>query len=87
VVYFDIRKEELHGYAIHTRTGAPDREITVMIKRRTDLIEEQLNELVSYAEDHGLDGLCVVREPTGGYDEELLSFSRLDGHLEKAYIR
>jgi transposase len=85
VVCFDISKEKLDGYAIHTRTGAPDREVTVTIKRRTDQIEEQLNELASYAGEHGLDGLCVVCEPTGGYDEELLRLARRQGH-ETAYV-
>ena len=85
MVCFDISKEKLDGYAIHTRTGAPDREITITIERRTDQIEEQLGELASYADKHGLDGLCVVCEPTGGYDEELLRLARQQGH-ETAYV-
>jgi transposase len=85
VVCFDVSKEKLDGYAIHPRTGAPDREITVTIERRTDQIEEQLGELSSYADEHGLDSLCVVCEPTGGYDQELLRLARKQGH-RTAYV-
>jgi transposase len=85
VVCFDVSKEKLDGYAIHVRTGAVDREITVSIDRKADQIEEQLSELSGYAEKHGLDGLCVVCEPTGGYDEELLRLARQQGH-ETAYV-
>lgn len=85
VVCFDVSKERLDGYAIHVRRRAVDREITVAIDRRTDQIEEQLNELAQYAERHDLNGLCVVCEPTGGYDEELLRLARQQGH-ETAYV-
>jgi transposase len=85
VVCFDVSKEKLDGYAIHVRTGAVDREITVSIDRKADQIEEQLSELSGYAEKHGLDGLCVVCEPTGGYDEELLRLARQQGH-ETTYV-
>jgi transposase len=85
VVCFDVSKDHLDGYAIHVRRGAVDREITVSINRRTDQIEEQLNELAEYAERHDLNGLCVVCEPTGGYDEELLRLARRQGH-ETAYV-
>jgi len=85
VVCFDVSKKKLDGYAIHSRTGASDREITVTLDRRADQIEEQLSELSSYADEHGLDGLCVVCEPTGGYDQELLRLARKQGH-RTAYV-
>lgn len=85
VVCFDVSKERLDGYAIHVRSGAADREITVSIDRKADQIEEKLSELSDYADDHGLEGLCVVCEPTGGYDEELLRLARQQGH-ETAYV-
>ena len=85
VVCFDVSKEQLDGYAIHVRRGAVDREITVSIDRKADQIEEQLDELAMYADRHDLDGLCVVCEPTGGYDEELLRLARQQGH-ETAYV-
>lgn len=85
VVCFDVSKEKLDGYAIHTRREASDREITVTIERRAKQIEEQLNELSGYADEHGLDGLCVVCEPTGGYDQELLRLARKQGH-RTAYV-
>lgn len=56
-----------------------------MIERKADQIEEQLNELSSYAEEHELEGLCVVCEPTGGYDRELLRLARKQGH-RTAYV-
>lgn len=85
VVCFDVSKEKLDGYAIHVRRGAVDREITVSLDRRADQIEEQLYELADYANRHDLSGLCVVCEPTGGYDEELLRLARQQGH-ETAYV-
>jgi len=85
VVCFDVSKDRLDGYAIHVRRGAVDREITVSIERKTDQIEEQLQELDDYAERHDLSGLCVVCEPTGGYDKELLRLARQQGH-ETAYV-
>ena len=85
VVCFDVSKEKLDGYAIHVRSGAADREITVSIDRKADQIEEKLSELSDYADDHGLEELCVVCEPTGGYDEELLRLARQQGH-ETAYV-
>ena len=85
VVCFDVSKGEPHGYAIHVRSGAADREIIVSIDRKADQIEEKLSELSDYADDHGLEGLCVVCEPTGGYDEELLRLARQQGH-ETAYV-
>jgi transposase len=85
VVCFDVSKDHLDGYAIHVRRGAVDREITVSIDRKADQIEDQLDELAGYAEKHDLSGLCVVCEPTGGYDEELLRLARHQGH-ETAYV-
>lgn len=85
VVCFDVSKKKLNGYAIHSRTGASDREITVTIKRKADQIEEQFSELSDYADEHGLDDLCVVCEPTGGYDQELLRLARKHGH-RTAYV-
>ena len=70
MVCFDVSKEKLDRYGTHPRPGATDRETTVTIERKADQIEEQLSELASYAEEHGLNGLCVVCEPTGGYDRE-----------------
>jgi len=85
VVCFDVSKDHLDGYAIHVRRGAVDREITVSLDRKADQIEEQLGELADYADRHDLSGLCVVCEPTGGYDEELLRLARQQGH-ETAYV-
>jgi transposase len=56
-----------------------------VIERKANQIEEQINELSCYAEEHELDGLCVVCEPTGGYDRELLRLARKQGH-RTAYV-
>jgi transposase len=85
VVRFDVSKDHLDGYAIHVRRGAVDREITVLLDRKADRIEEQLDELDDYADRHDLSGLCVVCEPTGGYDEKLLRLPRQQDH-ETAYV-
>lgn len=85
VVCFDVGKDALEGYALHLRKGAPDRQITLSIERKADQIEEKLDELQGYADEQGLKGLCVVCEPTGGYDQELLRLARLGGH-RTAYV-
>ena len=77
---FDVGKDALEGYALHLCQGASDRQITLSIERKTDQIEEPLNALYDYADRQGLKGLCVVCEPTGGYDQELLRLARLNGH-------
>jgi hypothetical protein len=75
VVCFDVGKN-----ALHLRQGAPDRQVTLSIERKADQIEEKLSELNEYADEQGLEGLCVVFEPTSGYDQELLCLARLNGH-------
>jgi len=85
VVCFDVGKDALEGYALHLRRGAPDRQITLSIDRKTNQIEEKLDELADYADEENLEGLCVICEPTGGYDQELLRLARLNGH-RTAYV-
>jgi len=85
VVCFDVGKDALEGYALHLRKGAPDRQITLSIERKTDQIENKLDELADYADEETLEGLCVICEPTGGYDRELLRLARLNGH-RTAYV-
>ncbi len=85
VVCFDVGKDALEGYALHLRQGAPDRQITLSIERKADQIEDKLSELADYADEENLEGRCVICEPTGGYDQELLRLARLNGH-RTAYV-
>ena len=74
VVGVDVSKDTLDLYAEHTTPARDMREeLDGQIPNRTDPIEEMLHELATYAEANGLEGLLVVCEPTGGYEEQLLS--------------
>jgi transposase len=86
VVGVDVSKDTLDLYAEHTRSAKDLREeLNGQIPNRTAPIEEMLHELTTYAEANGLDGLLVVCEPTGGYEERLLATARRLGH-ETAYV-
>ena len=54
------------------------------IPNRSDEIEEMLRRLAGYAEEKGLEGLLVICEPTGGYEDQLFETARRLGH-ETAY--
>jgi len=81
VVGVDVSKDKLDFYAKHAAPTEGRRyELDDQIRNRTAQIEATLTELASYAEEKGLEGLFVVCEPTGGYEEELLQTARRLGH-------
>jgi transposase len=86
VVGVDVSKDKLNLYAEHTEPTDNRRyEIDDQIRNRTAAIEGALEELAGYAEKKGLEGLLVICEPTGGYEETLLQTARRLGH-ETAYV-
>lgn len=84
----DVSKDKLDAFAEHTRgdrQGGSSQELDAQIPNRTEKIEAMLEEFSAYAEEVGLEGLLVVCEPTGGYEEKLLEATRRLGH-ETAYV-
>lgn len=81
VVGVDVSKDKLDLYAEHTDSGENCRqELDGQIPNRNDEIEAMLHEFAGYAEERGLEGLLVVCEPTGGYEDELMETARRLGH-------
>lgn len=86
VVGVDVSKDKLNLYAKHTDPSENRRqELDGQILNRTDKIEAMLHRLAGYAEQKGLEGLLVVCEPTGGYEDQLLETARRQGH-QTAYV-
>jgi hypothetical protein len=67
---FDVGKDVLEGYALHLHQGAPDRQITLSIERKTDQLEEKLGELADYADEKYV-GLNLRRRQSGDYEGEV----------------
>ncbi|MCS4039958.1 IS110 family transposase [Salinibacter ruber] len=85
VVGVDVSKDKLDLYAEHTDPSENRRqELDSQIPNRSDEIEAMLCEFASYAEERGLEGLLVICEPTGGYEDQLFEAARRLGH-ETAY--
>jgi transposase len=86
VVGVDVSKDKLDLYAEHTDPAETHhQELDGELPNRNDQIEAMLRELEEYADKKGLDGLLVVCEPTGGYEDQLLETTRRLGH-EAAYV-
>ena len=85
VVGVDVSKDKLDLYAEHIDSGENCRqELDGQIPNRNEEIEAMLRELAGYAEERSLEGLLVVCEPTGGYEDPLMETARCLGH-ETAY--
>lgn len=85
VVGVDVSKNKLDLYAEHT-DSAENRlqELDGQIPNRSDEIDAMLRKLAGYAEEKSLEGLLVICEPTGGYEDQLMQTARRLGH-ETAY--
>lgn len=85
VVGVDVSKDKLDLYADHTDpTESRRQELDGQIPNRSDEIEAMLHKLATYAEEKGLEGLLLICEPTGGYENQLFETARRLGH-ETAY--
>jgi len=86
VVGVDVSKAKLDLYAEHAEpTENRLYKLDDQIRNQTGTIEGALTELAGYAEKNGLEGLLVVCEPTGGYEDQLLETARRLGH-QVAYV-
>ena len=80
-----MSKDKLDLHADHTDPVEKLRqELDGEIPNRGDEIEEMLRRLAGCAEEKGLEGLLVICEPTGGYEDQLFETARRLGH-ETAY--
>ena len=79
-VCFDISKAKLNVYF-----ELGDQAFDDVWPNTTRQIERKLRQCDRLAQEHGLRGLRVVREPSGGYEKKLLQTARRLGHLT-AYV-
>jgi transposase len=86
VVGVDVSKDKLDLYAEHTDPPEECRQkLDGQVPNRSDEIKAILRKLAGYAEEKRLEGLLVVCEPTGGYEDQLFETARRLGH-ETAYV-
>jgi hypothetical protein len=84
-ITFDVGKDSLYAYtelplAANARNGVEE-----TIPNRNVPILKALEHFKTLALQHGLAGLCVLCEPTGGYERRLLRLARQAGHFT-AYL-
>lgn len=75
----DVSRDTLH---LFSRFEAGHREVLAedVIPNRTEAVEQALAEAAALAADHGLCGVRVLCESTGGYERTLLAVARRAGH-------
>jgi len=79
VVCFDVSLRSLNLYTRYEKDGRTFH-FEDELPNATDSIENALDHLALIAADAGLEGLCVVSEPTGGFERKLLKTARRLGH-------
>jgi transposase len=84
-VTFDVGRDSLYAY---TETPLPANAVNCLeetIPNRNAPILKALNQFKELATQHGFAGLCVLCEPTGGFERRLLRLARQAGHFT-AYL-
>ena len=84
-VTFDVGRDSLYAY---TETPLEANALNCLeetIANRSVSILKALEEFNKLALQHGFAGLCVLCEPTGGYERKLLRLARQSGHFT-AYL-
>lgn len=82
---FDIGKDSLYAYTEVSREANAVDCIEETIPNRNAPILKALEQFKTLAAKHGFAGLCVLCEPTGGYERRLLRLARQAGHFT-AYL-
>lgn len=80
----DVSKDTSEVYALLGEEGRRF-ELEDTVANRTKAIEAALERYMQLAEQHGYQGVCVVCEPTGGYERHLLALARRRG-CQTAYV-
>jgi transposase len=82
---FDVGKDHLYAY---TELPLADHALDCVeetIPNRNQPILKALDQFKALARQHGFAGLCILCEPTGGFERRLLRLSRQSGHFT-AYL-
>ena len=75
----DVSKDTLHLFC-RFESGHCDVVAEDVVSNRTEAIERALDEAAALAAEHGLAGVRVLCESTGGYEQTLLAVARRSGH-------
>jgi transposase len=84
-VTFDIGKDSLYAYTELPLTHPAVNCIEETIPNRNQPVLQALEQFKSLALQHGFAGICVLCEPTGGFERRLLRLARQAGHFT-AYL-
>lgn len=84
-VTFDVGRDSLYGYSELPLQDHAVNCIEETLPNRNRPIIKALEQFKSLALEHGFDGLCVLCEPTGGFERRLLRLARQAGHFT-AYL-
>lgn len=84
-VTFDAGKDSLYAYTEVPLDGNATNVVEETIANRNAPIIHALEQFRKLAADHGFTGLCVLCEPTGGFERRLLRLARQAGHFT-AYL-
>ena len=84
-VTFDIGKDSLYAYTELPLVEPALNCLEQTIPNRNQPILKALEQFKTLATQHGLAGLCILCEPTGGFERRLLRLARQSGHFT-AYL-
>jgi transposase len=84
-ITFDVGKENLYAYTEVPLSGQAVHCLEETLPNRNQPILKALAQFKSLALQHGFAGLCVLCEPTGGFERRLLRLARQSGHFT-AYL-
>ena len=75
----DVSRDTLHLFS-RFESGGHDVTAEDVVPNRTEPVERALGEAAALAAEHGLHGVRVLCESTGGYERTLLAVARRAGH-------
>ena len=84
-VTFDVGKDTLYAYTELPLGTNAHKAVEEVLPNRNEPILKGLAQFKALATEHGLAGLCILCEPTGGYERRLLRLARQAGHFT-AYL-
>jgi transposase len=84
-VTVDVGRESLYAYTELPLQANAAHCLEETIPNRNQPIIRALEQFSQLARQHGFEGLCVLCEPTGGYERRLLRLARQAGHFT-AYL-
>ena len=76
MITFDVGKDSLYAYTELPLQANALNAVEETIPNRNQPILKALEQFGHMARQHGFAGLCVLCEPTGGYERRLLRLAR-----------